>query len=154
MPAIFFDSSALVKRYVREVGTEWVRSLIATARPRTVYIAAITRVEVAAAIARRGQPGDLLDADVAATIALVRNHATTQYVSLAVSATVLDRAVDVAERYALRGYDAVQLAALLELRSQRGAAGLSDPRLISSDAELTIAARAEGVAADDPNAHP
>jgi hypothetical protein len=53
-----------------------------------------------------------------------------------------------AEQYGLQGYDAVQLAALLDLRSHRLAAGLTDPRLVSADSELNAAATAEGFAVD------
>ena len=37
MPALYVDTSALVKRYVGEVGTIWVRRLLA--RPATGCIA-------------------------------------------------------------------------------------------------------------------
>ena len=49
----FFDSSALVKRYAQETGSEWV---MATTEPQTghiLYIAWITAVEVVSAITRR-----------------------------------------------------------------------------------------------------
>ena len=51
--AYFVDSSALVKRYVQETGTSWVRG-ITRRRPSThIYIAIITAVEVTSAVARR-----------------------------------------------------------------------------------------------------
>jgi predicted nucleic acid-binding protein len=51
--AYFVDSSALVKRYVREAGTAWVRG-ITRRRPSThIYIALITAVELTSAVARR-----------------------------------------------------------------------------------------------------
>jgi uncharacterized protein len=59
-----------------------------------------------------------------------------------------------AEINGLRGYDAVQLAASLELHRQRHAAGLSRITLISADHELNAAGIANGLLVDDPNAHP
>jgi hypothetical protein len=49
----------------------------------------------------------------------------------------------------LRGYDAVQLAAALEVHSH--APSLT---LLSADAGLNAAGAAEGLAVDDPNNHP
>jgi len=51
--AYFLDSSALVKRYVQEVGTPWVRGTTRRSPSTVIYIARITTVEVSCAIARR-----------------------------------------------------------------------------------------------------
>ena len=47
----FVDSSALVKRYVQEVGTSWVRSLTHRGSANQVNLARITAVEVTSAVA-------------------------------------------------------------------------------------------------------
>ena len=49
----FVDSSALVKCYVREAGTSWVRRLTRQGTSNYVDLARITVVEVTSAIARR-----------------------------------------------------------------------------------------------------
>jgi hypothetical protein len=54
----------------------------------------------------------------------------------------------------LRAYDAVQLAAALELRQQHKDAGLAPVTLISAEQPLNAAAIAEGLTVDDPNNHP
>ena len=51
--AYFVDSSALVKRYVQEIGTAWVRGLTRRSPSTVIYIARITAVEVTSAVARR-----------------------------------------------------------------------------------------------------
>jgi predicted nucleic acid-binding protein len=51
--AYFVDSSALVKRYVQETGTSWVRGITRHSPSTLIYIARITAVEVPCAIARR-----------------------------------------------------------------------------------------------------
>jgi predicted nucleic acid-binding protein len=53
----FFDTSALVKRHVNEIGSPWVRSLIRAKATHRIYIARITAVEVFAAITRRQHNG-------------------------------------------------------------------------------------------------
>ena len=51
--AYFVDSSALVKRYVQETGTPWVRRLTRHNPSTIIYIARIKVVEVTSAVARR-----------------------------------------------------------------------------------------------------
>ncbi len=59
-----------------------------------------------------------------------------------------------ANSHTLRAYDAVQLAAALEILRQRHEAGWVPVTLISADHALNTAAMAVGVAVDDPNSHP
>ena len=49
MAAYFFDSSAIVKRYVREAGTLWVMDVTNPAVGHRVYVAGIAGVEVVSA---------------------------------------------------------------------------------------------------------
>ncbi len=51
--AYFADSSALVKRYVQETGTSWVRRLTRRSPLAVIYIAHVIAVEVTSAVARR-----------------------------------------------------------------------------------------------------
>jgi len=51
--AYFADSSALVKRYVQETGTSWVRRLTRRSPSTVIHFARITAVEVTSAVARR-----------------------------------------------------------------------------------------------------
>ncbi|MDQ3011456.1 MAG: hypothetical protein M3X11_12220 [Acidobacteriota bacterium] len=62
--------------------------------------------------------------------------------------------MSLAEKYALRGYDAIQLAAALMFEDEMTADGLGPLTLISADLELNQAAQAEGLLTDDPNQHP
>jgi predicted nucleic acid-binding protein len=57
--AYFFDSSALVKRYAKEVGTSWVFSLVRRSAANHLYIARITGVELVSALTRRERAGRL-----------------------------------------------------------------------------------------------
>jgi len=55
MAFYYVDSSALVKRYIRETGSIWVLSLFDPSLNNDVLIAAITGVEIIAAIIRRAR---------------------------------------------------------------------------------------------------
>ena len=59
-----------------------------------------------------------------------------------------------ADLHELRAYDAVQLAAALELNGRWVAAGMGGITLVSSDQALNDASLAEGLAVDDPRSHP
>ena len=65
------------------------------------------------------------------------------------SDVLIDHAAILARTHALRGYDAVQLAAALEVWAQ-----IPTTVLISGDDDLNAAAVAEGMHVEDPNTHP
>ena len=52
MPAYFFDSSALVKFYVNETGTVWVRSFT-DSEDNLIHVASLAKVETVSALTRR-----------------------------------------------------------------------------------------------------
>ncbi len=62
----YFDSSALVKRYVAEVGTTWVQSLCAPSAGHNLYTVRISGAEIIAAFFRRLRTGTLSSADAQA----------------------------------------------------------------------------------------
>jgi len=66
---------------------------------------------------------------------------------------VVERAMTLARRYPLRGYDALHLAAALEIDNVAQGAGLAPLTFLSADGQLLAAATAEGLAVDDPNGH-
>lgn len=54
MVAVYFlDTSALIKRYIPEVGTNWIQALTAQSSGHVLFISRITSVEMMSAIARR-----------------------------------------------------------------------------------------------------
>ncbi len=154
MVTCFLDSSALVKRYVPEVGSAWIQAVTDPAAGNLLYVARITGAEVVAAITRRQRRGEITASDAAVTLAAFRRDFPLAYPIIEVTDVVIAQAMDLAEQYGLRGYDAVQLAAALELRDRCRRAGTPDPLLLAADGDLNAAALAEGFAVDNPNAHP
>ncbi len=152
--AYFIDSSGLVKRYVQEDGTVWVRRLTRRGAGRRIYLAGITAVEVTAAVARRRKGRTLTAAKASSILHRFRRHLAGRYTLIDISPALLADAVRLANRHALRAYDAVQLAAALRIRQERRDAGLAPVTLISADQALNDAATAEGLTVDDPRSHP
>ncbi|MBV8240824.1 MAG: type II toxin-antitoxin system VapC family toxin, partial [Hyphomicrobiales bacterium] len=127
----------------------WVQALAAPTVRHSLFVVRITLAETVAAITRRERGGSITPQDAATAVADFQLDFACQYRVVEVSAGLVAQAATLARRLALRGYDAVQLAAALEIHA-------TDPSLtlLSADAELNIAAMAEGLTVDDPNSHP
>jgi predicted nucleic acid-binding protein len=147
--AYFLDTSTVVKRYAQETGTAWVQSLAAPTAGHLLAVVRITLAETVAAVTRK-ERGGLIKPQAAAT-ALNDFHVdfAQQYVIVEVVAALVAQAAALARKHALRGYDAVQLAAALEVGSQ-----IPSLTLLSADTNLNAAAEAEGLLVDNPNNHP
>ena len=154
MAAYFVDSSALVKRYVQEVGTAWVRSITRHSPCTTIGIARITAVEVTSAVARRRKGRTLTSRKASSILHRFRQHLAGRYNVAQLTAALLDDATRLGVKHALRAYDAVQLAVALEVNRSHQADGFGPITLISADQALNAAARSERMTVEDPNAHP
>lgn len=154
MSALFCDSSAIVKRYASEPGSAWIIRLTEPESGNVIYLARITRVEVVSAITRRAGEGTPSVAEGATGIADLNDDFVRHYRVVEVTPHLIERAVSLVQIHGLRAYDAVQLAALLEINDDRATLKLPAVSLISADRALNVAAIAEGLAVDDPNSHP
>ena len=155
MRTFYLDSSALAKRYLAEVGSAWVKTLVDPAGGNTIIIAEITRVEVAAAIAARHRiTGGLSQTERDALVRLLLHHCDQEYSLAHLSNLVTSQAVRLTQNHRLRGYDAVQLATALDVQAATLATGLPGLTFLAADDDLITAARTEGLPADNPRAHP
>ena len=154
MAAFFCDSSAIVKRYVNETGSNFVDGLADSKSGNIILLARITRVEVVAAIARRQKGGSITSNDANNAILAFQHDLTNDYLTIEVTPALLSSAMNLAVKHALRGYDAVQLAATLEANNERIATRLSPLTLVSADSELNVSAQAEGLSVENPNNYP
>lgn len=139
---VFADSSAVVKLYVDEEGSEAIQELSSLA------VGQLTRVEVPAAFWRKHRLGELdaVDARVLISAFEADYYGTAddqpRFVTVAATAGILDDAAMLCARYPLRSFDAVHLATALALRAV-------DPGLTTMavyDRRLRAAAAAEGLA--------
>jgi len=154
MAVYFLETSGLVKRYVKEMGTAWVQALTDLSAGNVLHVAQVSGVEAVAALTLRTRRGNMLPGDASAAIADLRRDMVTDYVPVQITDTLLVRAMNLVERHGLRGYDSLQLASALQVAAERIAFGLGAPVLICADIALNAAAIAEGLIVDDPNTHP
>jgi len=116
---LYLDTSALVKKYVEEIGSAEVRDCIS--QHETIATSTIARAESAAAFARAVRLGSLTATDAkAAHQQFLRDWKA--YLRIRVTESLMARADGLAWTFRLRGYDAVHLAAALEWHDRVGEA--------------------------------
>jgi len=136
---LFCDTSALVKLYVHEEGTDAV--IEHAAASEIVAVCRVAWVEAMSAMARRVRE-QALDA---AAIAQARQRLVADwphYLVLEVTQELVDLAGDYAEAFALRAYDSVQLASVFTAHQ----AMPGEVTFACFDSRLVKAARALGIA--------
>ena len=153
MADYYLDSSALVKRYIKETGSTWVAELFEPALNHDVFISAITPVEIVAAITRRARGGTISQADATSACDLFRSDLQANYQIVELTDGLLARAMALAETHALRGYDAVQLAAALEVNAVCVEHDLPPISFVSADDNLNAVAATERLDVENPNLH-
>lgn len=108
---LFCDTSALIKLYIVEEGSEALKAQMSLAE--AVAVCRIAWAEAYAALSRRARevPQDALAIEQAkAALAADWPH----FVVLEIDQALVERAGEYADTFALRGYDSAQLAAAFE----------------------------------------
>lgn len=130
---LYLDTSALLKLYIEEEGRELVREAVGTAD--AVATSTVAYAEARAGLARRFREGDFTEEEHRGAVADLDDD-WLAYDRLNVSDPASYLAGRLAERHALRGYDAVHLASAVRL-SER----FEDLRFLAFDERLNDAAR-------------
>lgn len=154
MSAYFFDSSATVKRFSIETGSNFVINLFKPSTKNVIYVSEISLVEVISALSRQKRGGFLNPQQCDKAVNRFRRIFLMRLKKIAVDDTLIEQASFLAEKHFLRGYDAVQLAGALEIQKTRQLAGASPLTFVSADNALNQAAQSEGLTVDNPNNHP
>lgn len=156
MSAHFIDTSGLVKRYVNEAGSAWVRPLLSPHNGHVAYVLSLTQVEIASAFFPRHRRGAMSASQIRSGLTQFRHDMMYEYREIDPAQTTIALATVLVERHGagigLRAYDAVRLASALELRATL--AGAEPMTTVSADADLNRAAAAEPLTTENPNDHP
>lgn len=139
---LFLDTSALVKIYIAEPGSERMREAVAREEPKAASVLAFA--EIHATFARRRRE-ELLLATELEQLRLGFADDWEQLTQVQVGAAVLNLVPALCGRHPLRGADAVHLASALLLREE----GL-EVLFACSDRNLLGAAVVEGLATFNP----
>lgn len=152
--AYFLDSSALVKRYVAETGSDWILSITAPVARNPLLIARITWIEVLSALTRRLREGSLSPSNVEKAIQAFRYDMDTQYQVVELDRSLAESAGQLVRKHLVRAYDAVQLASVFQVQPAFARTKAISLTFITADERLIAIAQAEGLLADNPVLHP
>jgi len=152
MTTYYLDSSAVVKRYVAEVGSNWVRDICQDVR-NAIFISELALAEVSSAFARRYRNGEITNANRQNYLDLFIHDCAQSYQMMPAARPSIDRAVDLTQQHYLRGYDAVQLACALAANDSLVTLGLPPLIFVSADDDLIAAAGVQHLRTENPNLH-
>lgn len=150
--AYYFDSSALIKRYALETGTDWITTLCANENDIRA-IANIGLVEIAAALSSKQRGGFLTSEECDRLLVELAHDTQDDYLLIAVDDAIVHRAITLTRRHKLRGYDAVHLACALALQQILASSEGPPLILVVADHDLLKAAAAEGLVTENPDDH-
>lgn len=160
MTSYFLDSSAVVKRYHREAGTDWIRGLCEPQSHPPLYVSDIARVEIVAALRRTGRFEQVHPSAVDAMVNMFDRHIVLSesprsvpvYTFIPMPPEILSLAAAYCNEYwdvrphPLRSLDAIQLASALAV-----AADISDDLVfVTADLRLGAVAASEGFQVVNP----
>jgi predicted nucleic acid-binding protein len=134
----YFDTSALIKRFVEEPGSRRVDAVLT--REALVATSKVAYAEIHAGLARKLR-------EKALTPAAYRRTSRTfdadwrSYVRVDLTDSLLLIVRDLVRRHPLRGFDAIHLGSAMHLGQQLG----EEIRVVASDDRLLTAAEREGI---------
>ena len=144
MDVLFFDTSALVKRYYEEPGTETVDGLIED--DRVIAITSLTIIETISAFRRKYNRENLTGDDVNDLLAAFFEEALEEFAILPMEESIQQFSFDLILEDDLRTLDSLQLSAALSLATED-----TEITFVSADKELAATARNNGLDAINPD---
>lgn len=102
MSCYYRDTSALVKYYVDEAGSHWLRATISASQQPLLFTSRMAIVEMVSAFARRMREGALTAEEFATASDALRSDFLSTYHVMPPSIAILDRACALLEQHPLR----------------------------------------------------
>ena len=150
----FLDTSALVKRYVPETGSNWIQSITDGAANNDLTISQITWVELHSALSRRQREGSMSAGGLDIILQKFRNEFDTKYRVIEVDQALIESAGQLVVQYPLCAYDAVQLTSGLYVKALLMSVPDTQLVFVSADNRLLNIAQSAGLVIDNPNNYP
>lgn len=144
MELLFFDTSALVKRYYEESDTARVDELIEG--DETVVITSLTVIETISAFRRKYNRTEISDDAVNDLLAAFFEEALAEFVILPMEESIQQFSFDLILEDDLRTLDSLQLSAALSITTDDTAV-----HFVTADSELASVVRTRGLAAINPD---
>ena len=146
MASVYLDTSALIKLYIEEEGTERVVGATGDFDGVQIIILDITPLEARSAVRRRQREGDISGADADRILNQIEDDGSSLFVVQPSTSAVIEEAARLIDRHPLRTYDALQLAGCLVTRDN-----VPGPlTFVCADVRLCEAAGQEGLTVLNP----
>lgn len=140
----FFDTSALVKRYYEESGSQAVDEIVESEENRIV-ISSLSVIETVSAFRRKSNTGEITRTDVETLISVFFDEALDQFVIVPMEESVLQFSFDLVLEDDLRTLDSLQLSAALATDAE-----VEDLVFVCADSELVSVAQDHGLETVNP----
>jgi predicted nucleic acid-binding protein len=141
---LFFDTSALVKRYADEQGTQTVDRLIETTES-TIIITSLSVIEIASAFRRKYNRGEISEHKRDGLLVSFFEEATERFIIIPVDENIFENAFDLVLEDDLRTLDSLQLAAVLTLPPPN-----PEITFVCADETLVAVAEQHGLSTNNP----
>lgn len=156
MDYYYFDTSALVKLYISETGSQWATQIYRASGKsnQAMHIIAFSKiaiVEVASAIARLENMQAISQEQRRMVYTRFMRDTESRFELIKLTDRMLRIAASMAQRWVLRGYDAVHLASASVFNSVLTDYQASTITFVSADKQLCQAAIQEGFTTINPN---
>jgi predicted nucleic acid-binding protein len=143
----FIESSALVKLFVAELGSQQMVRLVESSEDANRMASSLALVEVRSAIRRRQRGGEIKDVDAIAALGALDSE-WRRLIDHPVTSAVIGHSLALIDRRYLRALDALQLASAIAARDSVTKQGTVT--FVCSDERLIAAAQSEGFALWNP----
>lgn len=149
MPIVFWDASALIKRYLTETGSQSVNAIFAAPQKMEMVTTPSGYTETYAALLRKRNGGVLNQSEFGTAVIALQDEVihNVDFGLISVSDEIIFASIEIIHRHNLNSTDAALLTALLEVSQS---SGISTCVLVASDQRLLRATAAEGLATLNP----
>ena len=141
MANYYFDTSAFLKFYIEEVGSDAVQILLRDNENHTFIISDLTILEARSAIRRRAREGTVSEGRAAYIMEQIDDDIVYRLLTLGLTPAMMSEAKRLIDKHLLRTLDALQLTACLI--AHNGA--YPKTTLVCADIRLLEAATREGL---------
>ena len=147
MAGVYLDTSALIKLYIEEEGTERVVGATEDIGGVPVVVLDLTPLESRSAVRRREREGDISGLDAGRILRQIEEDVSSLFLVQPSTSAVIEEAARLIDRHPLRAYDALQLAGCLIVRDD-----VPGPlTFVCADTRLCEAAGREGAVRPEPH---
>jgi hypothetical protein len=149
MPLFYFDTSAILKRYKSEKGSDVINELFERRKPDEIFVSSLlTAVEVFSSASRMLKGKVLTQEEYDSLTARFLRDFTSLFQVVAVDNALIASSVAVARDYQLRTADAIHFATIRQIRA--AVAGADNIIVVTGDERMIEACRIAGIEVINP----